>query len=921
MGESPTPTKAHYGASTSTQGSSRRDPTPKSSEKQRLEAQRREPPAATGILHGTPQRRQQHQQYQNSHMTSSDPPIDRSRKPLFSPAAGLQSRPAVRGSQSEPRSRPVERGAFLLSPSTTSIPRSMRSLQQQQGARIAQDVELNPRRLSQEFSASHQHMSSAALTEGGGAAAAPTAAGLRRNQAPTPNNNRTALNEDSLRRKQNLMTAMTGTLRQDNQVPTPNNNRITVTTAATTTKQPSSASTIAASLWGSGTGSIWGSDWSELLPRNSVTAPDQEVSAAPASSPKTWNLSRLFSPSLSRSPVVQKEEQHVQPQHQTTQNQKSKVEDETTSIATADTPTSSSSDIHVGVYPLRRLNSDDDNSSSDASSTESQSAYLINKYTRSVPNQPRRRNGAGGGNKKGQNAVNTSNFHNNMTEIYRTPPSPASTLDGLLGPVSQGSGSSTPQPPSKRIHHRLPFSDSKILKSTHVGVVGVRRRESSNAKSSSYLHLEEGGDGVLPRGNNGTEPTLVTNLPKHIQVQIGDDAGYREGTGSSKDEESSAGSDVVLMTPGDGYRTNHTMKSPRSRRVGSALGGVFKRISRSGGSPKNTKKVPYQDLYGEDNSIGDSLSDRLPMESADPGLDLIIKQSTSDTTDDSSPHLNITNQQSSWDQLNEQNGYDDVSVGVGKPDNDGDRLMRKGQKTKRRRKNKAWIVWILICTIVICLAVGLPVYFTMTRDQTEQSESGTTVTPSAPKQQMSDCVGHDAASVGSFSERYSAIRNHLLLKSVGNNPMIDVPDTPQRKALCWISEFDDYNVTVSTMYEKAVIQRYSLAVLYFSTQTESTVTTSSSLAGSDFLSLEHECKWDAVMCTEEGSVSALLLSDKQLTGSLPVEVGNLVDMCKCAQGTIAVRDLMTQYKLDMFSRPVLFYPNLFLISQHSSSSA
>jgi hypothetical protein len=114
--------------------------------------------------------------------------------------------------------------------------------------------------------------------------------------------------------------------------------------------------------------------------------------------------------------------------------------------------------------------------------------------------------------------------------------------------------------------------------------------------------------------------------------------------------------------------------------------------------------------------------------------------------------------------------------------------------------------------------------------------------------------------------------------------MIDVLDSPQRKALCWLSEFDDYNISTSEENEQAIIQRYSLAVIYFSTQTVVNIASSSSLAGTNYLSSEHECDWDVIKCTKEDNVSALMLSDKQLEGALPAEVGNLVHLCKFKRG-------------------------------------
>jgi len=836
----------YRGGAPPTTGSSRRDPTPKSTQQRQPQQQNhrmKEPPAAVPngratAIHGTPPRQHHHHQSHNNHLTTSDPPIDRSRKPLYSPAAGL-TRPTDHGSYSEPR-RPVERGAFLLSPSTTSVPRSMRSLQQNQGSRlVAEDVELNPRRLAQEFptkqsssNGSHSYLRSSSSNNRGG---------VRQNQAPPPTpNNRLQMDDQS----QKLMAARDGTLRQ-NQSPTPNNSR---TKAAATTA--ASSRTTLSSIVG---GNLWGNDWSELLPRNNASARDKESS---------WDMSHLFSPTEARSSderdiTGRKQNQQQQQQQQSRPNNsqvpKTKYDDEEASVSSNERSTSETSD--VGITRLSRLDSDSD---SDTSSTESQSAYLINKYSRPAANNKSSRTRPNKTSRSEQKENRNKTTNKNAEEIYRAPPppSPANTLDGLLGPVRSEKANTKPQAPKRSQRQeqikRLGLSDSQVLKDKPVGIVGVSKKT-----PSSYSHLEDGSNGVVPPANQGAEVTLVSSLPRHIQVQLD---GWNTTTTKSVDEESTTGSDVVLMAPSKRDGSYHHTKTKRqgSLRVGNPLGGVLRMFSQSDG-PRAKKTSAYQDLYGDDKSQDSFAGGELYIYNNDKDEDHIIKQSTSDTTDDSNDESNNIRNQSSWYPTHDNQ----------KSDNDESRSV------KRARKNKSWMIWVLFCTIFVCLAVGLPSYFVLTN---EQSDSEASISPTPPPLKMEDCVNHDAASDGSFSERYSLIRNYLLLKSVGNTPMIDVPNSPQRNALCWLSEFDDFKVTVSMTNEYTIIQRYTLGVIFFSTQTAVTIATSSSLAGTDFLSPKHECDWDVIICTEEDHVSALLLSDKQLAGSLPVEVGNLVHL-------------------------------------------
>mmetsp|Transcript_8605 Transcript_8605/g.15712 ORF Transcript_8605/g.15712 Transcript_8605/m.15712 type:complete len:335 (+) Transcript_8605:1-1005(+) len=142
---------------------------------------------------------------------------------------------------------------------------------------------------------------------------------------------------------------------------------------------------------------------------------------------------------------------------------------------------------------------------------------------------------------------------------------------------------------------------------------------------------------------------------------------------------------------------------------------------------------------------------------------------------------------------------------------------------------------------------------------------------------MFDCVSLYGDQYSGYSERYKTIRQYLRLSSVGHTSMIDQPQSPQRKALCWLAEKDKYEIDVSEENQKAIVQRYSLAVVFFSLASPGN-SYPDSLTNSDFLSAKHECDWNVVMCNEPGVVSALLLSDKYMHGNLPVEVGNLVNL-------------------------------------------
>jgi hypothetical protein len=257
----------------------------------------------------------------------------------------------------------------------------------------------------------------------------------------------------------------------------------------------------------------------------------------------------------------------------------------------------------------------------------------------------------------------------------------------------------------------------------------------------------------------------------------------------------------------------------------------------------------------------------------------LIKKSTSETDEtDSGIHAPMT--MFSWDRL--ERNADSVCE-------DDEILISSSKKHRTRiKENKAWIIWILLCTVVICLAGGLPLYFHLTRQQRD-SLNDNVLSPEteAPSflPQVPDGLDFETCSLlhgdqaNDYSHRYEAIRQYLRLTSVGRTTMIDEPESPQRKALCWLAVKDAYRIEINDRNKEAIVQRYSLAVIFF-LLASTDLSSDESLAQSDFLSDEQECAWDAVMCSEPGVVSALLLSDKNLSGNLPAEIGNLEGLSK-----------------------------------------
>ena len=296
-------------------------------------------------------------------------------------------------------------------------------------------------------------------------------------------------------------------------------------------------------------------------------------------------------------------------------------------------------------------------------------------------------------------------------------------------------------------------------------------------------------------------------------------------------------------------------------------GGVLQRF--------RSKKIPSKEADGDVFSYNESF------DIDSQGNEYIIKQATGET-EETDPGIHASDKELNWDR------FERDSTGDGEDD---EILISSSYKhvKKRRRHKRMWIVWVLVCSVLICLAVGLPVYFfyTSKQDQTDTEPSpqvpGGNSQPKEPvvagKLDYDTCTLLHGDNGSDYSERYNSIRQLLRLMSVGRTALIDEPETPQRKALCWIAEDDAYEINVSEGNEFAIIQRYSLAVLYHSLAVEDDAFVDS-LSNTDFLSGTPECDWDVIMCNKPGVVSALLMSDKNLNGKLPPEIGNLEGLSK-----------------------------------------
>jgi hypothetical protein len=238
-----------------------------------------------------------------------------------------------------------------------------------------------------------------------------------------------------------------------------------------------------------------------------------------------------------------------------------------------------------------------------------------------------------------------------------------------------------------------------------------------------------------------------------------------------------------------------------------------------------------------------------------------LHKNATDDTSESGSVVDVNAKRNIWQNL------DDESTESPQNYEDNVKLLHAQQRFKRK-----WtFMWVILFVVVAGLALGLPVYYFVFAG-TERSDMKQTT--SAPT--FDECV-EGPPDPALYSSRYTNIRKMVLGTLDGEAWRVDEPGSPQRKALCWISDFDSQISSISGADIPAIIQRYTMGVLYYALAIEDD-TSEGSLSHSDYLSSSHECEWSVVICASPMTVTSLLLADKLLKGPLPAEIANLVNL-------------------------------------------
>ena len=176
-------------------------------------------------------------------------------------------------------------------------------------------------------------------------------------------------------------------------------------------------------------------------------------------------------------------------------------------------------------------------------------------------------------------------------------------------------------------------------------------------------------------------------------------------------------------------------------------------------------------------------------------------------------------------------------------------VEKKGAEGDAKQERDSKLRICLFVFGLIVTAILLPVF--LTSSKLDSSGTGHAATSDATPSPISSMV-----KLRSILQELSVLKDETLL---------DDPQTPQYKAMEWLAMYDPLDLQFQTMNEDeryTIIQRYVMAVIYYSTNGENWA------VDLDFLTNTSICEWprkdefytnDGIQCNENGHVVSLRL--------------------------------------------------------------
>eukprot|EP00538_Stauroneis_constricta_P002226 CAMPEP_0119547856 /NCGR_PEP_ID=MMETSP1352-20130426/1888_1 /TAXON_ID=265584 /ORGANISM="Stauroneis constricta, Strain CCMP1120" /LENGTH=501 /DNA_ID=CAMNT_0007592917 /DNA_START=114 /DNA_END=1619 /DNA_ORIENTATION=+ len=215
------------------------------------------------------------------------------------------------------------------------------------------------------------------------------------------------------------------------------------------------------------------------------------------------------------------------------------------------------------------------------------------------------------------------------------------------------------------------------------------------------------------------------------------------------------------------------------------------------------------------------------------------------------------------------------------PSADGNNLQNPEESTEKVHYRRARIMALMrankwfILVVAIVLAVLIGVISAVGGGSKKSSSSSSSGSSSSRSPVSQPPITVDPKTID------EKVLDALMVKLIGfyedNSLEVDnlkddsLGTTPQKQAYWWLASEDGWK----NLSDRDLIQRYALASFYYATNSRANAQETSPGPWVDaykWLSDEHTCDWKGIVCDPNKEVTAIKMSENNLSGSLPMEL-------------------------------------------------